>query len=54
MISEAVAAVRERFGVGINATEGINNAGMSLDVGGRAEVVRRVSDADGGAVGVAD
>ena len=52
----AVAAVGQGFGVGIDATERIHHARMPLDVGRRAEVVRRraATDADGGAVGVAD
>lgn len=56
LAGQAVAAVRKRFGVGINAAKGINDASMPLDVSWRAEVVRRISDtdADSGAVGVAD
>ena len=54
MISEAVAAVSERFRVGINAAEGINDANVSLDVGRRAEMVGRRTDTDGDAVGAAD
>ena len=56
LVGQAVATVGQRFWVGIHAAEGINDAGVSLDVGRRTEMVRRVSDTntDGGAVGVAD
>ena len=50
---QAVATVGQRLRVGKDPAKRIDCTRVSLDVGGGAEVVRRVSgaDADGGAVG---
>ena len=51
---QAVPAVGQRFGVGIDAAERVDGTGMSLDIGRRAEMMGRRAreDSDGGAVGV--
>ena len=51
---QSIPAVGQRFGIGEHAAERVHGTGVALDIGRRAEVVRRRSDAypDRGAGGI--
>jgi len=46
LTGQAIASVGQRLRIGKDPAQRVNRAGMSLDIGRRAEVVRRRSDAD--------